>query len=308
MSKENDFPTLCSSCTGESQYLRMIKRPMGDECKMCFRVFNSFNWKRDKESRYLKTVICNVCSSLKNLCQSCCLDLDFQVPAYVRDSVLSEREAVGGLKHEVTSIYEAELAESNMEQSKSGRIQSQVNRDQILKLIRSKHKDVAQHSTKKKLIVPDDKKIKTLYISGLNGGQVIEEEDLKSNFAPYGEIKNIKIMRKQDCAFITYENRQDAEIAAESLFNKLIINEVPLKLLWAKPKAVQSVSNEPYQKKESSNDQQEEQVKDHLEHVPKVQTKTKIKFDPSKLVLPKPPGDDDYIYPSMKSSATSSSF
>ena len=303
MSEENEFPTVCSKCTGESQYLRMIKRPMGDECKMCSRVFNSYNWKRDKESRYLKTVICKVCSSLKNLCQSCVLDLDFHVPAYVRDSVLSEREAVGGLKHEVTSIYEAEIAESNMRQSKSGRIQSQVNSDTILKLIRSKHKDIAQHSSKKKLIVPEDKKIKTLYVSGINASQIIEEKDLQKNFEPYGEIKTIKLIRKQDCAFITFENRQDAEIAAESLFNKLIINEVPLKLLWAKPKGLisnQRKNDEEEATAEESTIKEEMNSKiEKLKQIPKI--KVKVKFDPSKLVLPKPPGEtDDYIYPSMK--------
>jgi pre-mRNA-splicing factor RBM22/SLT11 len=299
MSKENDFPTLCSSCTGEGNYMRMIKRPMGDECKMCCRVFNSFNWKRDKESRYMKTVICNVCSSLKNLCQSCVLDFDFQVPAYVRDSILPEQDQSGvGLKHEVTSMYEAEQVTRTLDPSSNGRISSKISSDTILRLIRSKQKDVAQNSSKKKLIVPEDKKIKTLYVSGLNGGQLIEEEHLKANFSPYGEIKSIKIVRKQDCAFITFENRQDAEIAAESLFNKLIINESPLKLLWAKPK---SLGIEPYQKEEKFYEKTNEKP-DRLENVQKLK-KQEIRFDPSKLILPKPPGEEDeFVYPSMKPS------
>jgi hypothetical protein len=48
----------------------------------------------------------------------------------------------------------------------------------------------------------------------------------------YGAIKNIKINTKQDCAYVTFLNRFEAEIAAESLYQRLIINKAPIKILW----------------------------------------------------------------------------
>lgn len=32
---ESDFPIVCAKCLGDHPYLRMIKRPMGAECKVC---------------------------------------------------------------------------------------------------------------------------------------------------------------------------------------------------------------------------------------------------------------------------------
>ncbi|KAI0988558.1 hypothetical protein GJ496_009541 [Pomphorhynchus laevis] len=68
--EDSDFPVLCETCLGENPYIRMIKDRYG--AKM----------------RYKKTEICQTCSRLKNVCQTCLLDLEYGLPVEVRDTAL----------------------------------------------------------------------------------------------------------------------------------------------------------------------------------------------------------------------------
>lgn len=45
----------------------------------------------------------------------------------------------------------------------------------------------------------------------------------RDHFYQFGEIENIHVISKQNCAFITYTTRPAAEKAVEESFNKLII-------------------------------------------------------------------------------------
>lgn len=231
-----DFPVLCKNCLGSNPFLRMIKRPLNDECKMCSKVFTSFNWKKDKESKYLKTLICKNCSNLKNICQCCILDLEFNIPLFEND--------IDSLRTKP--------------------------KEQIITL-------------KKKIIHPSDKDIKTLFISGLdsNMNQSVTEQDLKVNFEPYGKILSIKRINN-DTALITFKNRLDAEIAIESLYNKLIINNITIKVLWAKQKKLKNL--ETFETLDNNNLFQENDLNQDFNLAP--------------------PPSEFYIYPSMKSIAS----
>ena len=46
----------------------------------------------------------------------------------------------------------------------------------------------------------------------------------RDHFYQFGEICNLHIVAKQKCAFVTYTTREAAEKAADSSFNKLIVN------------------------------------------------------------------------------------
>lgn len=89
---KKDFPILCETCLGDNPYVRMMKEKYGKECKICNRPFTVFRWCPGANMRYKKTEICQTCSKLKNVCQTCLLDLEYGLPVQVRDSALKVKE------------------------------------------------------------------------------------------------------------------------------------------------------------------------------------------------------------------------
>lgn len=57
----------------------MQKQPYGGSCKMCDRPFTIFRWRPGRGEGFLKTEICQTCSKIKNICQTCILDLQFGI-------------------------------------------------------------------------------------------------------------------------------------------------------------------------------------------------------------------------------------
>lgn len=87
-----DFPILCETCLGDNPYLRMTKEVYGKECKICDRPFTIFRWKPGAGMRFKKTEVCQTCAKLKNVCQTCLLDLEYGLPTQVRDAALGMSE------------------------------------------------------------------------------------------------------------------------------------------------------------------------------------------------------------------------
>ena len=93
--EKSDFPIVCETCLGPNPYLRMTRAEYDKECKICARPFTVFKWRPGADARFKKTEICQTCARAKNVCQTCVLDLDYQVPVQVRDHALgTEAEAL----------------------------------------------------------------------------------------------------------------------------------------------------------------------------------------------------------------------
>ncbi|KAI1714603.1 RNA recognition motif domain-containing protein [Ditylenchus destructor] len=90
--EDAEFPILCETCLGNNPYIRMQKDTYGGECKICERPFTTFRWMPGKGARYKKTEVCQTCSKLKNVCQTCLLDLEYGLPVQVRDHALSIKD------------------------------------------------------------------------------------------------------------------------------------------------------------------------------------------------------------------------
>ncbi|XP_067617399.1 pre-mRNA-splicing factor RBM22 [Eurosta solidaginis] len=92
--EDAEFPILCQTCLGDNPYVRMIKEKFGKECKICTRPFTIFRWCPGARMRFKKTEICQTCARLKNVCQTCLLDLEYGLPIQVRDAALKVADAI----------------------------------------------------------------------------------------------------------------------------------------------------------------------------------------------------------------------
>lgn len=110
--EEVDFPLLCETCLGDNPYVRMTKESHGSQCKICERPYTVFRWKAGRDGRHKRTVLCQTCCKLKNVCQCCILDLKFGLPTQVRDTVLGLED--NAPKSEVNRDYYANNMEAQM--------------------------------------------------------------------------------------------------------------------------------------------------------------------------------------------------
>jgi len=83
------------------------------------------------------------------------------------------------------------------------------------------------------LEAPEDRSVTTLFFGNLT--EEITEQDLRDQVYDCGLIKSIRMMVNSNCAFMTFEHREDAEKAAEKLYKNCKIKETTIKLNWAKP-------------------------------------------------------------------------
>jgi len=123
-------------------------------------------------------------------------------------------------RHEIPEVNE--LSEQNLKDRYMG-----INDPVAKKILRG-------FSDSKVPNFPADKSITTLYIGGVTDDALINK-DLLLVFSKYGEVKNIKIMLKNYCAFITFADREGAENAITNLFNKCMIKGQKYKLMWGRP-------------------------------------------------------------------------
>lgn len=107
---EGEFPIICETCLGPNPYVRMLEDKHGRECKVCERPFRSYSWRPGGHGmRKKKTEICQTCARIKNVCQTCILDLKYNVPVAVRDLTIpkSDRLATIAPNSESTREYTA---------------------------------------------------------------------------------------------------------------------------------------------------------------------------------------------------------
>ena len=72
-----EFSILITANDGFFFFQFQTKEKYGKECKICARPFTVFRWCPGARMRFKKTEVCQTCSKLKNVCQTCLLDLEY---------------------------------------------------------------------------------------------------------------------------------------------------------------------------------------------------------------------------------------
>eukprot|EP01119_Soliformovum_irregulare_P008324 TRINITY_DN21452_c0_g1_i1.p1 TRINITY_DN21452_c0_g1~~TRINITY_DN21452_c0_g1_i1.p1 ORF type:complete len:362 (+),score=73.45 TRINITY_DN21452_c0_g1_i1:122-1087(+) len=276
-----------------------MKAPFHKECKICARPFTVFRWKPGTNARYKKTEICQTCAKVKNVCQTCLLDLEFGLPVQVRDQALGQDSAqitVSDVGREwQATMNEKELAETGNNNNAYGRSKM---KGQLQKMVREgpyhkrneahvcsfflkgtcnrgascpyKHekpeqnkdpalanqnikdryngvndpvaKKIMNRMNEHHIAPPADRTITTLYLG--NVGLDTTEQDLRDVLYAYGEIKAIKIVTKQNCAFVSFLSRDSAEKAAEALYGNFKVKENEIRVSWGKPQSFDGQSSQ----------------------------------------------------------------
>lgn len=135
--EDADFPVLCQTCLGDNPYIRMMKEKYGKECKICSRPFTVFRWCPGARMRFKKTEVCQTCSKLKNVCQTCLLDLEYGLPIQVRDTALKMKDDLP--KSDVNKEYYIQNMEKELARSDPDAINSKLSEpnDLLMRLART---------------------------------------------------------------------------------------------------------------------------------------------------------------------------
>eukprot|EP01039_Chlorochromonas_danica_P001077 gene1077-1167_t len=146
--ENSDFPTLCEACLGENPYVRMLVDRYGASCKMCQRPFTIFKWRPGRGEGYRKTEVCQTCAKVKNLCQTCLLDLQLGLPSQLRDAVLSSVDGELALpESDVNREYQAQQALMLINEGLADSLGEQEN-EKLLQIARTVATDRAQPRVK----------------------------------------------------------------------------------------------------------------------------------------------------------------
>jgi len=126
-------------------------------------------------------------------------------------------------RHEMPSV-DPNLASQNIKSRYYGKD------DPVAEKLLNKAKEM------KVIAPPANPDVKTLYIGGLT--TEMTEDDIRDHFYGYGELKSIKLLPRNNCAFVTYLDRKSAEQAINTLSGALRIKGTRLKLAWGKPQKI----------------------------------------------------------------------
>ncbi|KAH8116837.1 pre-mRNA-splicing factor SLT11 [Phellopilus nigrolimitatus] len=124
--EQSEFPILCETCLGDNAFVRMSKQEYARSCGACARPFTVFRWNPGAGMRFKTTVVCQTCAKIKNVCQTCLLDLEYGLPTQVRDTALALK--IQAPSSDINREYYAQNMEGKLDGNKSlldsGRAQS----------------------------------------------------------------------------------------------------------------------------------------------------------------------------------------
>ncbi|KAF8111935.1 hypothetical protein N665_0070s0005 [Sinapis alba] len=181
------FLVLCQSCRGDNPYLRMV-RDMALNITIHDSIPRSHvnrEYFAEEHGRMTRAGLDYESSFRKMRANDTLLNLQRTEPDYEKKQPnVCSFNTIGKCTRGAGCAFRHEMA-------KTGEFE---NDPVAMKLLRK----AGEMST---LEPPEDESIKTLYISGLNSGTIVEQ-DIQDQFCANGEIQSIIILAEKACAFV----------------------------------------------------------------------------------------------------------
>ena len=92
------------------------------------------------------------------------------------------------------------------------------------------------------ILPPQDKSITSLFVTGVEDD--LPEHAIRTYFTQYGTLRSLVCSHRSHCAFVNYMSRESAEQAAAACEGKAIVQGVPLRVQWGKPKPLDSLDRD----------------------------------------------------------------
>ena len=92
------------------------------------------------------------------------------------------------------------------------------------------------------ILPPRDKNITSLMVTGVEDD--LPEHLIRTFFSPFGVLRSLVCSHRSHAAFVNYATREGAEAAAEHCQGRAVIAGCPLRINWARPKALDHLDTE----------------------------------------------------------------
>jgi len=157
--------------------------------------------------------------------------------------------------HKRQRRLEMEAAEENEEDTVNQKALTAPDTSSAVGPIRTKDTRVARTANRKPypstsqlppraadITPPSDPNIQSLLVLGVEDD--LPEHALRAYFSKFGALRSLICSHRSHAAFVNYAKRADAEAAAEACQGHAVVQGVPLRVQWGKPKPLDTMSNE----------------------------------------------------------------
>lgn len=264
-----DFPFVCDRCLGDNPYLRMIKLPNYDACKITKKPFTVFKWRPSRKNGvFNRTIVSYEIAAEKNICQACLNDLTYGVPVALRDQFVKSQNNLASQRlsdvptSEINQAYYFQQKLANKDNKlflgngikeeknasdhlldlakefKQRQDEVHENDDDELKKERRENLSGSRKTTRKgtptkNLLdkAPEDETLSTLFLSNLP--DTCSEDEIKALLNTYGIIVRIYMLVEKHSCFVEFSTRDEAERAVFNINNRVMFKGKRVKVSWA---------------------------------------------------------------------------
>lgn len=147
------------------------------------------------------------------------------------------------------------------------------------------------------ILPPRDKNITSLMVTGVEDD--LPEHAIRTFFSPFGVLRSLVCSHRSHAAFVNYATREGAEAAAEHCQGKAVIAGCPLRVNWARPKALDHLDTEERMSYARAGRDTAKAVKAAtMALAPEIEGGQPAEIDQMSAIAP-PPGKEDVNYASL---------